>query len=88
MLIISEEIQEQLKVSNRFWISGESNENRVQDIDNWNFDIFTYSRITNGSPLKFMSYHILSQYGLINKLKIPPGTLGVLLGHLEVGYAW
>ena len=44
--------------------------------------------IANGSPLKYMSYHILSQYGLIKKLKIPPGTLDVLLGHLEVGYAW
>ena len=89
MLILSEEIQEQLKVSeegSKFLLILFLNS--FQDIDNWNFDIFSYSMIANGSPLKYMSYHILSQYGLIKKLRIPPRTLDILLGHLEVGYAW
>ena len=32
-------------------------------------------------------YHIMRDYGYCNKFKIPPSTLEILLGHLEIGYA-
>ena len=32
-------------------------------------------------------YHLMQHYGCFNKFKIPPSTLEILLGHLEIGYA-
>ena len=29
----------------------------------------------------------MKDYGYCNKFKIPPSTLEILLGHLEIGYA-
>ena len=60
----------------------------LQKVDSWNFEIFDFARSANGSPLKFMSYFLLREYGCFNKLKIPPAILDTLLGHLEIGYAW
>merc|ERR1711974_590591 len=60
---------------------------KLEDVDNWNFEIFDFARSANGSPLKFLGYNILREYGCFNKLKIPPAVLETLLGHLEIGYA-
>ena len=48
--------------------------------------MFQYAKTCRGSPLKYMGYHLLNQYGCCHKYKIPPGMLETLLGHLEVGY--
>jgi len=61
-------------------------ETHLTKVDYWNFDLFNFAKSTNGSPLKFMGYHLMQQYGCFNKYKIPPSTLETLLGHLEIGY--
>jgi len=58
----------------------------LKKTDNWSFDIFNFAKSTNGSPLKFMGYHLMQHYGCFNKYKIPPSTMETLLGHLEIGY--
>lgn len=59
-----------------------------QGVDMWDFDVFSYARVTGGSPLKYLGYHLLTSHGCVTKFKIPPATLAALLGHLEIGYAW
>jgi len=61
-------------------------EQRLQLVNDWNFDLFQYAKTCRGSPLKYMGYHLLNQYGCCHKYKIPPSMLETLLGHLEVGY--
>lgn len=61
-------------------------EAHLNNIDDWNFDLFNYAKTASGSPLKFMGYHLMKQYGCFTKYKIPPSTLETLLGHLELGY--
>ena len=58
----------------------------LQHVNDWNFGLFQFSKACHGSPLKFMGYHLLNQYGCCHKYKIPPSLLETLLGHLEVGY--
>ena len=58
----------------------------LQLVNDWNFDLFQYAKTCRGSPLKYMGYHLLNQYGCCHKYKIPPSMLETLLGHLEVGY--
>ena len=55
-------------------------------MNDWNFDLFQFSKSCHGSPLKYMGYHLLNAYGCCHKYKIPPSLLETLLGHLEVGY--
>jgi len=59
----------------------------LEQVNSWNFDMFTFSRASKGSPLKYLSYHLLQYHGCLHKFKIPPSTLESMLGHLEFGYA-
>jgi len=58
----------------------------LKTTDNWSFDIFNFAKSAAGSPLKYMGYHLMQEYGCFNKYKIPPSILETLLGHLEIGY--
>ena len=59
-----------------------------QGVDRWDFDVFSYARVTGGSPLKYLGYHLLTSHGCVARFKIPPAALAALLGHLEIGCAW
>jgi hypothetical protein len=39
-------------------------------IDSWEFDIFRVNELTNGSPLAFVMFTVLSRYDLLNKLQL------------------
>ena len=70
----------------------------LHNVDQWNFDMFSFAQAANGSPLKYLGdqlflqpsscsgYHLLQQHGCLHKFKVPPSTLEVLLGRLEAGY--
>jgi len=83
--IFIEKIYRRLSNSQMMAIPGEV-ETCLKQVNNWDFDLFAFSAASHGSPLKFMGYHLLNQYGCCHKYKIPPPVLESLLGHLEVGY--
>merc|ERR1719483_267696 len=58
----------------------------LEKSDDWNFDMFNFSKAAKGSPLKYLGYHVLQSHGCLHKYKIPPSLLETLLGHLENGY--
>ncbi|MEE6463861.1 hypothetical protein FKM82_006079 [Ascaphus truei] len=37
----------------------------LEKVGNWNFDIFLFDRLTNGNSLVTLTFHLLSQHGLI-----------------------
>lgn len=58
----------------------------LQNLDNWTFDQFALADATQGQPIKYLGYDLLSRYGLIQKFKITPTVLDQFLVKLEEGY--
>lgn len=58
----------------------------LQNLDNWTFDQFALADVTQGQPMKYLGYDLLSRYGLIQKFKISPAVLEQFLVKLEEGY--
>ena len=56
-------------------------------IDTWDFDVYTFSRITKDRPLSSLSLYLFQKEGLISYFKLDAGKLYNFLMHIERGYA-
>ena len=41
-----------------------------QGVDNWNFDTFALSRVSKGTPLRYLGYELLTRHGCLHKYKV------------------
>jgi hypothetical protein len=55
-------------------------------VDDWNFDVFTIDKLTNGHVLFATSYSIMIKYDFLKKFNIPEQTLINLFREIESGY--
>lgn len=53
---------------------------------NWNFDMFSFRRISEGRPLFFLGFQLLHKHDLVTKLKLDNFRLMVFLGKVEAAY--
>ena len=58
----------------------------IKCVNSWDFDVFAFSRDAQGSPLKYLAYHLLSINGCLHKFRVPFRTIEKLLTQLEFGY--
>jgi len=43
---------------------------RVQNLDEWSFDVFKVNEISDGHALKYVGYEILQKHEIITKFKV------------------
>lgn len=55
-------------------------------VDDWNFDVFTLSELTEGQTLYITSYTLFHKYDLLSKFKINEKVLINFLREIESGY--
>eukprot|EP00817_Percolomonadidae_sp_ATCC50343_P000417 CAMPEP_0117421410 /NCGR_PEP_ID=MMETSP0758-20121206/2513_1 /TAXON_ID=63605 /ORGANISM="Percolomonas cosmopolitus, Strain AE-1 (ATCC 50343)" /LENGTH=555 /DNA_ID=CAMNT_0005203529 /DNA_START=671 /DNA_END=2341 /DNA_ORIENTATION=+ len=55
-------------------------------VDDWNFDVFTLSELTEGQTLYITSYTLFHKYDLLNKFRINEKILINFLREIEAGY--
>ena len=46
----------------------------IQNLDEWEFDVFSVNEAGDGHALKYVGYELLQRYDLINKLKVSEGS--------------
>lgn len=58
----------------------------LNDIDNYDFDIFKLNEVTNGRPLFYLSLRLFEIHDLYSKFKIPIHKFREFLDRVEKGY--
>ncbi|KAJ3045646.1 High affinity cAMP-specific and IBMX-insensitive 3',5'-cyclic phosphodiesterase 8A [Rhizophlyctis rosea] len=66
------------------------NESRIAEclkgIDQWGFDIFELTEVTDGRPLYYLALHLSEKYGFRNLIGVDDAVLRNFLTKVEVGY--
>ena len=42
----------------------------LNDVDQWNFNIFELDEVSNGNALRHLGYQLIRSHGLISKLRV------------------
>ncbi|XP_068199832.1 high affinity 3',5'-cyclic-AMP phosphodiesterase 7A isoform X2 [Antennarius striatus] len=58
----------------------------LEKVDNWNFDIFLFDRLTNGNSLITLTFHLLNQYGLVELFQLDMVKLWRFLVMIQEDY--
>ena len=61
-------------------------DNIIEMIDEWNFEIFDFEKNSSGKPLLYMFYYALSRHGLVEAFEIDLECLSRFLLSLEKTY--
>lgn len=61
-------------------------QHKLQNVNNWDFDIFAFRRVTEGRPLYHMGLHLFQTHGLISELKLDILKVMKFLALIETAY--
>lgn len=59
---------------------------RLKNVDSWDFDMFTFSRITEGRPLLHLGLNLFQKHGLLDHFKLDILKLHKFLSQVESSY--